>query len=257
MSGTDVGDENWITGSTQNGYNNAFLSLDPTNLTVQSYFSPDDNFTLAANDADLGSGGSILVPGNSQYPKELIGGGKDGNVFVNNPVNMGGFSDSSNTVLQNVHIGKTQYNNIFSTPVYWNGFLYFHCEADYLQAYRWNASAPAGQQMSATPVATGNTLYDNDMHGATPSLSANGNVNGIVWDIDNTAYNKDNPGASPPSVLHAYNATNVAQELYNSAQDAARDSAGTALKFTVPTIANGRVFVPTGDELDIYGLLAH
>jgi hypothetical protein len=257
MSGTDVGDENWINGSSQSGYNNAFLSLDPTNLAVESYFSPDDNFTLATNDADLGSGGNILVPGNSRYPKELIGGGKDGNVFVNDPVNMGGFSDSSNTVLQNVHMGTTQYNNIFSTPVYWNGFLYFHCEADVLRAYSWNASNPAGQQMSAASVSAGGTIYGNDTHGATPSLSANGTVNGIVWDIDNSAYVGTDPGSSGPSVLHAYDATNVAHELYNSAQNGARDSAGIALKFTVPTIANGRVFVPTGNELDIYGLLGH
>jgi hypothetical protein len=257
MSGSDTGDQTYITGSTQSGYNNSFLSLNATDLTVQSYFSPDDNFTLALNDADLGSGANILVPGNSQYPQELIGGGKDGNVYVNNPVNMGGFNDSSNTVLQKVHIGTTQYNNIFSTPVYWNGFLYFHCEADVLRAYTWDASAPAGQQMSASSVSAGGAVYTNDTHGATPSLSANGTVNGIVWDIDNSAYTGSDPSSSGPSVLHAYDATKVSQELYNSAQSGSRDAAGTALKFTVPTIANGRVFVPTANELDIYGLLGH
>lgn len=257
MSGSDTGDQTYITGSTQSGYNNSFLSLNATDLTVQSYFSPDDNYTLALNDADLGSGGNILVPGNSQYPQELIGGGKDGNVYVNNPENMGGFNDSSNTVLQIVHMGTTQYNNIFSTPVYWNGFLYFHCEADVLRAYSWDASAPAGQQMSASSVSASGTVYTNDTHGATPSLSANGTVNGIVWDIDNSAYKGSDPASSGPSVLHAYDATNVAQELYNSAQSGTRDAAGTALKFTVPTIANGRVFVPTANELDIYGLLGH
>ena len=93
------------------------------------------------------------------------------------------------------------------------------------------------------------------MHGATASLSANGNNNGIIWDIDNSSYNSINPVASGPAVLHAYDATSVANEMYNSTQAGRRDQAGQALKFTVRTIANGRVFVPTADELDIYGLL--
>jgi hypothetical protein len=255
MSGTDSGDEQYITGSTQNGYNDAFIRLDPTNLSVLSYFSPDDNFTLAANDADLGSGANILVPGNSKYPKELVGGGKDGNVFVNNPINMGGFNQSSNTVLQNIHTGVTQYNNIFSTPVYWNGSIYFHCNADVIRAFSWNASAPAGQQMSAQPTSIGKPADVFGTHGATASLSANGTTNGILWDIDNSTYVGTDPSTGGHSVLHAYDATNVAVELYNSGQAGSRDTAGTAGKFTVPTIAGGKVFVPTTTELDIYGLL--
>ena len=84
----------------------------------------------------------------------------------------------------------------------------------------------------------------------------NGATNGIVWDIDNTAYNATNPSQSGPLVLHAYDASNVATEMYNSSQAGSRDTAGMALKFTVPTIAGGRAFVPTANELDIYGLLA-
>jgi hypothetical protein len=94
-----------------------------------------------------------------------------------------------------------------------------------------------------------------NQHGATPSLSANGTTNGIIWDIDNSAYKNTNPIASGPAVLHAYDASNVANELYSSADAGTRDTAGLALKMTSPTIANGRVFVPTGSELDIYGLL--
>jgi hypothetical protein len=94
------------------------------------------------------------------------------------------------------------------------------------------------------------------MHGATPSLSANGAMNGIVWDIDNSLYNNGDPSQSGVCVLHAYNAANLASELYNSSQAGSRDTAGLALKFTVPTIANGKVFVPTATELDVYGLLS-
>jgi hypothetical protein len=92
------------------------------------------------------------------------------------------------------------------------------------------------------------------MHGATASLSANGTAHGIIWDIDNSAYVSLGNGTNP-SVLHAYDASNVTTELYNSSQAGTRDTAGYALKFTVPTIANGKVFVPTSNELDIYGLL--
>jgi hypothetical protein len=254
MSGTDY-DDQWISpppAYTQTGYNDSFLYLNPTTLAVESYFSPDNNWVLSENDADLGSGSNVLVPGNSQYPLETIGGGKDGNVFVINPLDMGGFN-STNNVLQSIHTGVKQYNNIFSTPVYWNGSIYFHCNGDLLRAFSWNAGAAAGQQLSSSPTSMSGTVFG--MHGATASLSANGTNNGIIWDIDNSSYDSTDPVASGPAILHAYDATNVANQLYNSAQEGSRDQAGQALKFTVPTIANGRVFVPTANELDIYGLL--
>jgi hypothetical protein len=235
-----------------NGYNDSFLRLDPTNLSVLDYFTPDDNSTLAENDADLGSGSNILVPNNaSPNPHETIGGGKDGNIFVVNRDNMGGYNPDPpiNKVIQTVLTGTQQYNNIFSTPVYWNGSIYYHCSHDVLRAFTWNASTGL---LSTTPTSVGATTYT--MHGATASLSANGLTNGIIWDIDNSAYNDTGTG-SGPSVLHAYDAANVATELYNSSLAGSRDTAGAALKFTVPTIAGGRVFVPTSTELDVYGLL--
>jgi hypothetical protein len=251
MSGTDY-DDNWINKPptySQTGYNDSFLNLNPTTLAVQSSFTPDDNWDLSANDADLGSGAAILVQGNSTYPKVLIGGGKDGNVYIVNPLNMGGFQ-ATNDVLQNVQICNDGYDNIFSTPVYWNGFIYYHCNNNVLTAYSWSASTV---QLSASPTSSATTA-NFQSHGATASLSANGATNGIIWDIDNTAYVNTGNGTAP-CVLHAYDATNVANELYNSSQAGSRDTAGYALKFTVPTIVNGRVFVPTANELDIYGLL--
>ncbi len=254
MSGTDSGDQAWISAPpayTQIGYNDAFLYLNPSALTVQSYFSPDNNYTLAVNDADLGSGSPVLIAGNTQYSKEIVGGGKDGNIYVLNPLDMGGFSGTNN-VLQSVQTGTQQYDNIFATPVYWNGSIYYHCDADVIRAFSWTAGANAGQQLSTQPTSVGSAVYN--MHGATASLSANGASNGIVWDIDNSAYDYSDPSQSGPAVLHAYDATNVANELYNTSQAAnGRDTAGLALKFNVPTIAAGKVFVPTSTELDIYG----
>lgn len=247
MSGVDSGDQN------QNSllmlYNDSFLQLDPTNLTVKSYFTPDDNYNLAVADADLGSGSNILLPSPSAVSMTL-GGGKDGNVFVLNRNDMGGFNAGSNNVIQTVQICTDGDDNIFSTPVYWNGFVYYHCNDNVISAYAWNANSTTAP-LSTTPSSSGTQTYQS--HGATPSLSANGAMNGIIWDIDNSAYSTVPNG---PSVLHAYNATDLSTELYNSSQAASgRDTAGQALKFTVPTIANGKVFVSTSAELDIYGLL--
>jgi len=253
MNGTDAGDQQWISPQSMDGYNDSFLRLDPNNLSVIDYFAPDDNAYLATNDADLGSGANVLVPGSSTYPHELLGGGKDGYIFVVNRDSMGHYNNQTNNVLQVIHTGTSQFDNIFSTPVYWNGMVYFHSNGDVLRAFSWTAGAAGGQQLSSNSVANSNTVFN--QHGATPSLSANGNSNAIIWEIDNSAYNTNNPSSSGPAVLHAYAASNVANELYNSADAGSRDQAGLALKLTVPTIANGRVFVPTGSELDIYGLL--
>jgi hypothetical protein len=242
------GDVLLITGVDQNdpssGYNDAFLRLSASNLAVADYFQPDNEAFLRANDADLGSGAAILMPDNpSSTPHEIIGGGKDGRIFVVNRDNLGGFSPTVNNVIQTVQTGVQQFDNIFSTPVYWNGFIYYHCENDVLQAFSWTNG-----MLSTQPVSQGTAIYT--MHGATSSLSANGNTNGIVWEIENSNY-----GNGGPSILHAYDATNVGTELYNSSQAGSRDTAGLALKFTVPTIAGGKVFVGTSNELDIYGLL--
>ncbi len=253
MNGTDAGDQQWIFAQSMDGYNDSFLRMDANNLSVLDYFAPDDNAYLATNDADLGSGANILVPGSTTYPHELLGGGKDGYIFVVNRDSMGGYNNQSNNVLETIHTGTSQFNNIFSTPVYWNGMVYFHSNGDVLRAFSWTAGAAAGQQLSSTSVANGSTVFG--QHGATPSLSANGTADGIIWEIDNSAYVNTNPTASGPAVLHAYDASNIATELYNSADSGTRDQAGLALKMTSPTIANGRVFVPTGSELDIYGLL--
>ncbi len=251
LSGVDSGDQN----DSQILYNDSFLNLNPNTLDVQSYFSPDDNLKLAQADADLGSGALILVPGTS--PSVVaIGGGKDGNVFVVDPLNMGGYG-STNNVIQTVPVcanPNDPYNNIFSTPVYWNDTIYYHCNGYGIAAFSWNANT---NEMSTSATSSGSAVFG--MHGATPSLSANGAINGIIWDIDNSGYPKCGcqplAAQSTPSVLHAYDATNLSHELYNSSQAGSRDTAGLALKFTVPTIANGRVFVPTQNELDIYGLL--
>ncbi|HKV79356.1 MAG TPA: PQQ-binding-like beta-propeller repeat protein [Candidatus Sulfotelmatobacter sp.] len=237
-----------MTGVDQNdppsGYNDSFLRLSPDVLSVEDFFQPDNAAYLAVNDADLGSGSPVLMPDNpSSTPHEVIGGGKDGNIFVVNRDNMGSFSPTSNNVIQTVQTGVHQFDNIFATPAYWNGLVYIHCESDVLRAFSWNNG-----QLSNQPVTKGQPVLS--VHGATVSISSNGSNNGIVWEIDNT--NHDTGG---PAILRAYDALNISNELYDSTQAGSRDTAGSALKFTVPTVAAGKVFVGTTNELDVYGLL--
>lgn len=238
MTGVDQDDPS-------SGYNDSFLRLSSDDLSVQDFFQPDNAAYLSANDADLGSGSPVLMPDNSSTnPYELIGGGKDGRLFVVNRSNMGSFSADTNNVIQTVQTGVQQFDNIFSTPVYWNGFLYLHCETDVLRQFSWNNGLLSEQAVNKGQI----VAY---AHGATASLSANGTNNGILWEIDNS--NHENGG---PAILRAYDATDVSNEFYDSTQAGSRDTAGAALKFTVPTIAGGKVFVGTSNELDIYGLLA-
>ena len=244
MSGVDPGDP------VSNGFNDSLMRLDPNTLKVLDFFTPSDNLFLEQNDTDLGSGSNILMPDSPSalYPYVTIGGGKDGNIFVIDRTHMGGYiPNGSNNVIQTLSIGGGL-NNIFSTPAYWNGTLYYHSNGSVLRSFHWNPN----NNPPLTAAASANVTYN--MHGATPSVSAQGTTNGIVWDIDNSAYLGNTPSSSGPSVLHAYDATNL-NELYNSSQAGSRDTAGTALKFTVPTITGGKVYVPTSTELDIYGLL--
>jgi hypothetical protein len=236
ITGVDLGDP-------APDYNDSAMRLS-SGLSLIDYFKPSDETYLRQNDADFGSGSPIIMPDNSSpYPHELIGGGKDGRIIVMNRDNMGQYQTTDH-VIQEVQTGTQQFDNIFATPTFWNGTIYYHDENDVVKAYYWY---PDTGMISTHSVAQGNHVYG--VHGATSSLSANGTSDAILWEIEST--NQPNNGAA---ILHAYDATNL-HELYNSSQAGGRDTAGPAVKFTVPTVADGHVFVGTGSELDIYGLL--
>ncbi|HVG92147.1 MAG TPA: hypothetical protein VNB54_11715, partial [Alphaproteobacteria bacterium] len=253
MTGVDFGDP-------APGFNDAFLKLRTSDLSVLDSFIPSNEAFLRSNDADLGSGAPMLLPDNSSaHPHELVGGGKDGRVFAIDRDHMGGFNPPTNpacdnsptpptscdNVVQTIpNIGNAEFDNIFGTPAYFNGLVYFHPQTATLQAFQYSNGTLAH-------VASASTTFGD--HGATPSISANGNSDGIVWELQVDAWR-----TKGPAVLHAAQAENIATELYNSRQAAnGRDTAGPAVKFTTPTIANGRVYVGTGNQLDVYGLLSH
>jgi hypothetical protein len=253
MTGVDFGDP-------APGFNDTFLKLRAADLSVLDSFTPSNEAFLRGNDADLGSGAPMLLPDNtSGHPHELVGGGKDGRVFVIDRDHMGGFNPPTNPACDNTStpptscdnvvqtipdIGNAQFDNIFASPAYFNGQVYFHPQTATLQAFQYNNG-------TLSRVASASTIFGD--HGATPSISANGNGNGIVWEVQSDAW-----AAKGPAVLHASDAANVAHEVYNSSQAAnGRDTAGPAVKFVTPTIANGRVYVGTGNALNVYGLLSH
>jgi hypothetical protein len=224
-------------------------------LSVADYFTPLDQASLDANDTDFGSGAATILVDQPAAPVThlVIGGGKQGNLFLLNRDNMGKFSSSINNVVQTVNLG----NSIFATPVFWQNNLYV-AGVGPLKQFTFNSSTG---KFNGAPFSQSSTSYR--FPGSTPSESSNASANGIIWALDNGLYCTPQSSGCGATVLHAYDATNLATELWNSSQAAAnRDMAGHAVKFTVPTIANGKVYVGTRGndssalgELEVYGLL--
>ncbi len=234
-------------------YGDDILSFSVSNgLKVGDSFTPSDQSTLQQEDADLGSGGIMLLPDNlpgSSVAHLAVQVDKVGTLFLLNRDNLGGYNSSSDNVLQ--EITTTQYGlGLWGSPAYWNGNIYF-----------WPAGSNAQQfsitngLLSTSPVATGpdSGAPSNDIfEGSTPSVSANGTTNGIVWFNDWA-----NSFGGPTQVLYAYNATNISTLLWSSAQNPVRDGAGPTQKFSVPTIADGKVYLANRNQIAVYGLLAN
>ena len=264
MTGNAVFDANSLSPPT-NDYGDSMLKLSGS-LAVLDYFTPSNYAQANTSDIDFGSGGAPLLadlPAGSPVTHIAMGGGKDGNVFVVNRDAMGGLGDSS--ALESFYVdAQTGIGHIFSSGAFWNSQFYIASVNQLLFAYRLNASIPSFTQASASPLLGGVFGFP----GSTPSVSANGNANGIVWALNTNQYCTGQAAACGPAVLHAYDASNVATELWSSSVVGA-DAAGNAVKFAVPTIANGKVYVGTrgndsnsffgattspSGELDVYGL---
>jgi hypothetical protein len=165
-----------------------------------------------------------------------MGAGKDGNVYVVNRDSMGKFNPAKNNIWQEIDQGGQQ---IRTTPAWFNGRIYLSARDVGIKAF-----AVTGAMLSASPTSQTTNVFG--YPGATPVVSSNGATNGIVWAAT----------LSNPSVLYAYDATNLATQLYSSAQAAnSRDSFGTANKMSAPTVIAGKVFVPTKAGVAVFGLL--
>jgi hypothetical protein len=224
-------------------YGNSFLKIAATStqLTVADYFTLSNEVAESNADQDLGSGGELLLPDLTDSTNTvrhlIVGAGKDGNIYLVNRDSMGKFNANSNNTWQQVSGALP--GGIWSTPAYFNGTLYYGDSGATLKAF-----AIAGAKITATPSSQSATQFT--YPGTAPAVSANGTANGIVWTHENGS----------KAVLHAYDATNLTHELYNSNQAANnRDQFGAGNKFITPTVADGKVFVGTQNGVAVFGLL--
>lgn len=227
----------------QGDFGNAFLKLSTTNnqLAVADYFEMSNQSSENGSDKDLGSGGALVLPdlknGSGQTVHLAVGAGKDGNIYVVNRDSMGKFNPNSNNIYQELPGAVS--GGIFSMAAYFNNTVYYGPVGGNIEAF-----TISNAQLSTSPTSqTGNAF---PYPGATPSISADGSSNAILWAAENTSN----------AVLHAYDATNLSKELYNSNQaPGGRDQFGTGNKFITPMITNGKVYVGTTAGVGVFGLL--
>lgn len=224
-------------------YGNSFLKLTASGqtLAVADYFTISNEVAESTADQDLGSGGEMLLPdlmdATNTVRHLVLGAGKDGNIYVANRDAMGKFNSTSNQIWQ--ELDNVVPGGIFATPAYFNNTVYYGDVGGSLKAFGITSA-----KLSSTP--TSQTSSQFGYPGTAPAVSANGASNGIVWAVENAT----------PAVLHAYDATNLVHELYNSNQAAGgRDNFGAGNKFITPAIADGKVFVGTSNSVAVFGLL--
>ena len=211
---------------------------------LNDWFTPFNQDYLSVNDLDLGSGGVALLPDQTSGPAHLLAtGGKQGKLYLLNRDAMGHYCATCTTTDTNA-VESFQTSIIFGTPVFWQNKLYLGGTYNTISVFTFDPTNTS--PLSTTASSQSTTVYQ--FPGATPSLSAQGAAGGVLWAIDASQFGVG------PAVLHAYDAANLANELWNSSQ-AASDTAGNAVKFTVPTVANGKVYIGTSTEIDVYGLL--
>jgi uncharacterized protein YjdB len=225
-------------------YGDSFLKLIPNgnSFTVADYFTPFNQQTLAANDIDVGSCGLTLLP-NQPGPVTHLGvsAGKEGRIYLLDRDNLGKFhAGSDSQIVQSIPqaLGHAANDNDYSTATYWQGNVYFVGNGDVIKQFQLNNGL-----LTTSPAAHGTKNYG--YPGANTSVSSNGASNGILWAIE----------ASGVNILHAYDANDVSQEIYNSTQAGNRDNFGAAVRFSVPTVINGRVYVAGKTQFAAFGLL--
>lgn len=224
---------------------NCFAKLGPSfPLALADYFTPSNTVALSNADSDLGSGGPLLLPdlmdGTGTVRHLAVGSGKSNpNIYVVDRDNMGKFNPTTDTIYQEIK-GALSSGGEFAKPSYFNNTVYYGAVGDMLKAF-----PISNAKLMTAPSSRSSATFG--YPGTTPSISANGTTNGIVWAVENTS------GGS--AVLHAYDATNLGRELYNSNQAANGRDQFADNKFITPMVANGRVYVGTPASVAVFGLL--
>jgi hypothetical protein len=217
----------------------SYLKLSTTGgITLADYFTPFNYASLNQSDLDVGSSGVALLPdaaGSAQHPHLMVGAGKEGRIYLLDRDNLGKVQAGSDSQIVQSLPGAI--GALYGNPAYFNNTIYFCGVGNSLKAFPISGATMATRPSSQSP-----TQFVSP--GCVPTVSANGAANGIVWALD------------PAGVLHAYDASNLASELYNSNQNKTRDTLGATVKFSVPTVVNAKVYAATQNSLAIYGLLS-
>ncbi len=242
-------------GSTNKDYGDTVLKLSTTNpgtnLVLVDYFTPYNQLALGGpgHDTDLGSGGSMLLPasvGGGTHTNLLVGAGKGRTIYLIDRDNMGHYSANGVSDTNIVQSLITALGGVvLSAPAYFNNRVYYMSYNDYMKVYQITNGL-----LSTSPISTGTVMFQ--QWGITPTITANGTNNAIAWGVRHDSYGPPNTTLGP-AVLYAFDAYNVATVLYTSSQAGTRDTAGNAVKFTLPTVVNGKVYVGTQTALNVYG----
>jgi hypothetical protein len=219
------------------------LSMGTDDLQLDDYFTPFNQLALDLGDTDLGSGGAVLLPdsvGTPAHPHLLVASGKEARIYLLDRDNLGQYNATNdNQIVQTMQFAVTP---TFGLPAYFNNHLYYVPIGDFLKSF------PITNAHLFGPAPERSSQARFGYPGATPSVSANGISNGVIWLL-----RTDLAEFGGRATLHAFDASNVNRELYNSSQAGTRDDPGGAIKFTVPTVANGKVYVGTASRLAVFG----
>jgi hypothetical protein len=227
-------------------YGDTLLRLTGANLKLRDYFTPFNAVELDRNDSDLGSGGPMLLPDQpGPHPHLAVIAGKAGTLYLIDRDHMGHYQsrEDSHAVQTISAHGEA---GVYGAMAYWNHSVYVLSDSDE-NALRQFVVKNDNLVVKSTTGSSFPGLC------ATPAISANGAKDGIVWALRTKGWNSPDTSAA----LYAFDASNVAHQLYNSEQKSARDRPSLALRFNIPTIVNGHVYIGTKGEIDVYGLLRH
>ncbi len=221
-------------------YGDSVLRLDGATLAIRDYFTPHDQERISHDDTDVGSSGPTLLPDQAGPHRHLLlQPTKDSTIYVIDRDNMGKYHSDSDALVEIIKLPGPA----LGAMAYWNGHAYFATNKDYLRAYAINNGQLAESARSRMKFAD---------PGATPSISANGNKDAIVWAVATKSWNGPD---NKPAVLYAFDAATLGEPIYTSEQNSQRDHAALATRFVIPIVVNGRVYFGTRSEVEVYGLL--
>jgi hypothetical protein len=215
------------------------LALEGGSFAIRDYFTPFDQERISANDADLGSSGPLVLPDQRGPHRHLLLQPTKGSMlYVIDRDQMGQFHSDGDAIVERMHM----YGEAYGAMAYWNGHVFFAASDDRLRDY----TLENGQLVLSK---SSSIKFENP--GATPSISASGEQNAVVWAVSTKTWN----GAEKSAVLYAFNASDVRQPIYSSEQNSQRDRAAMATRFVFPVVVNGRVYFGARGEVEVYGLL--